>query len=629
MRYIVKSAGLLSLLLLVTYLGLAQESATISVIGSGIGNSLIETLAGQAEQESIDIRTRGTATGIDRFCNGDFDLATAIRPMSPAERAICGANDVVYSEFLLGHHVVAFVAHPDAPTSCLSATNLAAALKPSASNEVLDWSIFNSEITDLPLSLLVPQDNLVAHLIVDALVPGDGLRADITSYADVDAAIEQVAETAGALAAVPWSNALEDNPAIAVLELDADDSGACVSPSVESVEAERYVAALSIYLIVNRDRLNNNDSLAELLRFVTDSENAPIVLAAGVAPPSKAAYDLNENVLNDEAASSDAAGFQVPGELSGNVTIVGAANAVEVLDRVANSLTQTNVGLEINLDFAGQTKGLAALCAEEADIALLDSDLTAGNLDPCNEGEIATVPRKLGAQATVIIGNAADGFTSCLTTDQINTVWRAESAGIVTDWSGVDLSFPALGITLFGLAFLDQSTDILLQTAGDVIPPIRRDTEKDFSPLYRAAAVANVSGALTYMNWPEYQRVLESDQANIQLVAVDTGAGCVTPSLATIADGSYALSRPSTLLIRRESLSGINTQSYLWTLFDTDNWLNVEGKGFVGLSSLELPGLRLELLRWFAEAEAMYPPADDGAADDDIPGDETTDADSG
>lgn len=633
MRYIIRWAGLLALLLLTTSPIVAQDIESISVIGSGIVNRLIEGLAEVGEHDMLAIRTVGTATGIDRFCNGDIDIATAVRPLTSAEKAICRANEVAFSEFLIGHHIAALIANPEAPSQCLSIAQLEAALKPSASNMVGDWSFYSSEFADLSLTLVLPQDDRIDYMILDSLIAGDGLRADVTSYEESDAAVAAVGATPGALGFVGWSPDLQNDPAIAMLEFDGEDNGACFGASVDNVESGSYGAALSLYLIVNRARLNQRETMADFMSFVIDEANAAALVSAGVTPPSEASYDLNAQILSDEEAANDAgAGFQAPTDLSGSVRIVGAANAIEVLDRAAGLLKQDNDGLEIDLNLFGQAAGIQSLCAGEADIALLDADLSEADMEACVEGDILTTSTSLGTQATVLLGHAADDYTRCLTTEQIHRVWRADSAEMVTDWSSVDPSFPDASLTLFGMTLLDQFSDMLLQTAEGPIPPIRRDTEKDFSPLYRAAAVGNVPGALTYMNWHEYQRVVDNDQAKIQLVAVDAGAGCVTPSPPTIADGSYALSKPATLLIRQQSLSGVNTRSFLWTLFDADNWEHVERDGFVGLSALELTRVQRELQRAFAEAEAMYPTADeaeDATGDGEAVDEAASDADSG
>ena len=600
-------AGLLSLLLLTSNLALAQDADSIQVIGSGIANSLIEALAEKAGHSALKIKTVGTAAGIDEFCNGDIDLATGIRAMTPAEKAICGANDVAFSEFLAGHHILALAAHPGAPLACLGANDLNEALKPSASNRVVDWSFYDAELTDLPLTLVVPRSDRVDHMILDALAPGDGLRKDVEIYESPEAAIATISQTEGALGFLPWSVELAGDDSVSLLELAAEEAGECLGPSVEKVEDGSYGAALSMFVVVNRARLGDNANLLDFMRFLTDASNAPLIAAAGFSAPSQTAYDLNARTLADEdAAGADMAEFEVPPGLSGNLRIVGAANAADALKRVADSMSQGNDSLEIALDFFGRVNGLERLCAGEADIAVLDADLLGEELEACADNDVITTPMKLGAQAAILLGNAADDYSACLTAEQIVRIWRAESAESLDDWSMVGPSFPDARMTLFAPAILDQHSDILLQAAGPVAPPIRRDTETDFDPLYRAAAVGNVPGALTYMNWHELQRVLSNEQANIQLVAVDAGAGCVAPSPTSIVNGGYALSRPATLLIRQESLANINAQSYLWSLFSDDNWSMLEREGFIGLSALEAAGARRDLQRWFAEAEAMY-----------------------
>lgn len=622
MRHLRIMAGILSLLLLTSGLAFTQEANSVRVIGSGIVNSLLESVAEAGGRDSLEFETVGTAAGIDRFCNGDFDIATAIRAMTSAEGAICGANDLAYSEFLVGHYILAILSQADSPVQCLTGNQLDAALKPSASNLVANWSFYDEALTDLPLTFFAPRADRIEHLILDSLIAGDGLRVDAQAYADPAEVIAGISETAGSLGFVLWSEPLVDNASVALIQYGADAGGQCLHPSVENVENGRYDAALSLYLIVNRQRLGDSETLAEFMRFITDESAGPLIAAAGAHPASETTFAANAGALSaGEAAFGDAAQFEIPAALSGSLRIVGAASAYDVLNRVADSLTQNNASLEILLDLAGRANGLDRLCAGEADIAALDADSDAAELEACANNAIIATPLTLGRQATVLLGNAADEYSACLTEAQIAAVWRADSAAIVDDWSKVDPTFPAEKLTLFGPSVLDQHSDFLLQGAGQVIPPIRQDTEKHFDPLYRAAAVGNVNGALTYLNWPEYQRVLNNDQANIRLVAVDAGAGCVKPSPTSIEEGSYALSRRAALLIRQESLAEINTQSYLWTLFSDDNLALIEREGFVGLSAPDLPGIRRQLQMSFAEAEALTLRADSDAsataADDD------------
>ena len=608
--------GALVLLLLVASSGwgLAQSPEDITVIGSGIANALIERMADAKGMTSVAITTSGTAAGIDQFCSGEIDLATATREMSAAERAICDANEILYSELLIGHHLAVFATGAEAAVECIDETQLRELLRPSASNALTDWSFAGEELAELPLTLMLPPDSQIAYFIADSFVAGDGLRLDAeTIDAGADAA-RRASETEGALALLAGKDASESADSITVLDISSANSGDCAAPAAEAVESDNYSFALSLYVVVNRARLTGSDDLAEFLNFIVSEAGAAVMREAGVTAPTATTSELNALILTDADAVASASGaggeYQVPPDLNGEVRLVGAANAYQVLSRVGDRLTESYERFSFDFKAAGSRLSINRLCAGEADIALLDATLGADALQDCAAEGSATLPLALGAQATVLLGNAGDDYSACLTAGQVNAIW----SGDADNWSQIDAAFPDQPLTLFGLSFTDQYTDILLQTAVGIIPPVRRDTEKDYDPLYRAAAVGNVAGGLTYMSWTDYQKVIANEQANIRLVSVNDGAGCVEPNAGSIENSSYPLSRRASLLISEESLANAQVQSFLWRLADNDNWSLLEREGFVGASTLDLPIIRRNLATWFAQAEAAYP-QDDSAAD--------------
>jgi phosphate transport system substrate-binding protein len=223
----------------------------------------------------------------------------------------------------------------------------------------------------------------------------------------------------------------------------------------------------------------------------------------------------------------------------------------------------------------------------------------------CEANNITPLSVELGSQATSLVANAASEFLQCLTTDQITTTWQATSTDTVTNWDQVSDDFPDLVMTLFAPNTGNSYTDLmLLKAAGESNSLNRVDTELDDDPLYRAAATANVEGALTYMSWPEYQQVLSNNQTNIQLVSVDGGNGCVSPSQESIADGSYPLTRPARLVINQSALARIEVMSFVWFLMTDENYYLLDEAGFVGLSFADLADTRSSLQTAFNEASA-------------------------
>ena len=626
MRFIIKY-GLFCLLALLssTAIHSAQDIEALTVAGSGIANSVVESLAEANETQSISITATGASAGFDRFCKGEVDIATASRAITAAEDAICAASEIVYSEFLIAHSILAFAAHPGTGLQCLTESELDILFKPSTAHQFRDWSSYDENLEELPITLITPPDNRVEYVILDSLAAGDGLRRDVRTYEDRQDAILQVSQTEGALAAVPFSSDLTAAESLVLLELDNGSASGCVSPSSQNVENRQYNAAQSLFLYVNRARLEQNPALAALIGFSASEAAADVVAEAGFTPPTSDTYALNAAILLNAESGRRFSGaeseFNIPDTLSGQIDISGAANAYGLLDAIARQLTSGNEQLDIQFSIGGQNAGIRRLCHNETDIAVLESEPEANALAACDANSVSAIPVAIGTQAAALLGNAADEHTRCLTVGQIRTIWHAKSAGQINAWSDLDESFPEQDMTLFGLSTGDQYADILMKTAGQAIPPIRRDTELDRDPLYRAAAVGNVAGALTYMSWGDYQRVLDNEQANIQLVSIDGGAGCIRPSKASITSGAYPLSRPASLLVNEMSLADINLQSYLWRLFSEPGWSAMEREGFVGLNFIDLAAARSRLETQFslaeskAAAEASPPPEAETEAD--------------
>jgi phosphate transport system substrate-binding protein len=609
MTQVNKCVSLLFLLALLTSTTIlfAQDAEPINVVGSGIANSIVESLAEANETDAITITTTGTPTGFEQLCAGEADIATSTRAISADEDAHCISNDIVYSEFLVAHTIITFVAHPTVPLSCVTTSDLNDLFTPSATGQMVDWSGYSETADNLPITFILPQENTVEYVLLDSLVAGDGLRRDAETYTDINSAVSTVESTEGAIAVLPYNPAYNDAD-VTVLDVDYNTNTGCASPSAEAAENYTYAAAQPVLVYVNRDSLDNNDALNSLVAFATSGDAAEIVGDAGFVAPTEDALNQNAEVLTNADGgrmfSVQESSFEIPADLLGQIDIAGSANAYAVLNAAASQLNANNQQLIINVTTDGEAAGIRRLCNNEADITALQSTLADDALNACADNDINTIHVALGTQATVLVANAADSHLECLTSAQIDTIWNAGSTDTVADWSDIDASFDAQDMTLFSPTTPDQFSDILLSSGDGAISPVRVDTERNRDPLYRAAAVGNVEGALTYMSYTDYLRVEENEQQNIQLVAVDAGAGCTQPSESTIADGSYALARPASLLINEVSLTDISVQSYIWQLFSDQVWALMSNEGFVGINYSDLAEVRSNLEVQFSLAEA-------------------------
>lgn len=587
----------------------AQGDNSVSGVGSGVVAPLIEALKEASGSEVLlNVNVTGTSSGFDQFCQGQADITGANRSISIDEDANCVSNGIEYAELLVGHEIVAFITNPDVTfAQCFSSSNLKAIFQPSSEGNITSWNQAVSDYPELSLSIFSPATENSGFLILDRLVEGDGIRADaITKSSDADI-IASVSETSGAVGLVSLAAAVSAGDTIQIMQLDTTEVPGCQDASAENVESRLYNAANELYIYVNRASLDKA-GLRELVNFAISAEAASTIEGLGFSAPTTAALETNLNILQGTEEGTQpsrrVADFQIPPTIAGQINMGGAASAFDYLQNLTTSFTATYPNVATDLQFRGEPAGFRRLCNGEIDIAVTYSGLSDEQASNCEANNIDTITIDLGRQATILVANGNTEFLGCLTTEQLATLWNANSRGEITTWSQIDESFGDLSVALFAPSVSNFYSDLMFLAADSTAIPARDDTEIDADPLYRAAATANVEGGLTYMSWPEYQQVVANNQSNIQLVSVDGGAGCVAPSESTIADGSYPLSRPATLVISQFALSRPEVQSLLWYLASDTNYAALENAGFVGLNFGELPDVRTMLQSAFAEATA-------------------------
>lgn len=588
--------GMLALLalLIAPVLLLAQEDVTIRVVGSGVVTPLLEQAGA-----TLDVTVTGTNDGFARFCQGAADIAATTRPISAQEEANCVANGVTYLELVVAHNVAAVVTSSENTfAQCLTIDELGALFAPSSQNT--NWNQINASFPDSALSLSVPEFNTATFALLDALVEGEGVRSDATALS-TEEILAAVSANPGAVGVVPLPAALAGG--VKIIELNAGDAG-CAAPSAETVEGRTYTAAQRLFVYANVASLSNA-GLTDLLNTLVGENAGANAEAAGFTAASAAAYENDRAIIAEgragRAFSEDVSAYTIPVDVSGAVTIGGAAAGANYLTSVTSAFATEFPGVTATTTIEGEQAGIRRLCNGEVDLIAATGELTQEQADNCAANNISVTPVDLGEQAVVLVANGSSSYLQCLTTAELGAVWNATSTGSILTWDQVRADFPATSMTLFSPESVTALTDLLLNKTAGVGTINRVDIQLNDDPLYRAAATANVEGALTFMDWAEYQTVLANNQANIQLVGV--GEGCVQPSEATIADGSYPISQPLRLLVNNTALARREVQAVLYYAASDAQYGLITAQGLVGLGFDELAGLRQSLQEAFTAAE--------------------------
>ncbi|MGQ9887515.1 MAG: PstS family phosphate ABC transporter substrate-binding protein [Aggregatilineales bacterium] len=600
------TAAVLAVLAASGAFALAQSGiGPITVIGSGIAGPVFKAAASEAGI-GVEFTVTGTNSGFARFCAGEADATTATRAITADENAACISGDIAYLELTIGHDAIAFITNAEtAPATCLTLEQISAAFAPSVEETASRWDQVIEDGSELQLSVYIPDSSTSTYAVLDRIVEGDGIRADAATLAASSEIVAAVSSTPGALGVVPAPSAQSADESVKVL--DVDSGFGCRPPDAESIEGGLYAAADTLYVYANLASLQKS-GLKEALSFAGSNEAAQIISGQGFLPPTDSAYAANQENLLAAArgetvvrAVGDAA---IPTNLTGQISIGGASSARGFVQASVDSFKTLNPAIIANTRFLGEPAGFRQFCNGEINILAANNEPSPEQLDNCAANGIEPVAVQLGRQAAVLLAHSADDYLACLTTDQLLAVWSSQSSTDLNLWSQIDPSFPDTAITLFEPRPGSVLTDLLLLSLADTSLIARPDTEQNDDPLYRAAATANVDGALALVSWPEYQRVLANNQSGVQLLAVDAGNGCVTPSLSTISDGTYPLTLPTQLIVNQSALLLPEVQAFVLFLTSSDNFSNIEAQGFVGLRPSDLATARDRIQRAVLVAEA-------------------------
>ena len=277
------------------------------------------------------------------------------------------------------------------------------------------------------------------------------------------------------------------------------------------------------------------------------------VLALGAAGCGR---DDGGDDAGDEANIEDTTGGAATGapqeELSGDVIIDGSSTVGPLTTAAAAAFRDEQPGVNIEVGTSGTGGGFERFCAGETDISNASRGIDEEEEVPiCESAGIEYTEFQVGVDALTVVVNAENDWATCLTVDQLKTIWEPKAEGKVTNWNQVDPSFPDQALSLAGPGTDSGTFDYFTDEINGEEGASRSDYTPSEDDNVIVQAVSGDEGGLGYFGFTYY----EENEDTLKALEVDGGEGCVAPSVDTARDGSYApLSRPLFIYVKNESL---------------------------------------------------------------------------
>jgi phosphate transport system substrate-binding protein len=285
------------------------------------------------------------------------------------------------------------------------------------------------------------------------------------------------------------------------------------------------------------------------------------------------------------APSSGASAAPTADALAGEILIDGSSTVYPVTAAVAEEFQLEHPGVRVSVAFSGTGGGFKKFCSTGADATDANDAsraIKAEELELCTAAGVEPVELKVAYDGLSVVVNPANDFVDCLTTEQLKLIW--DQGSTVRTWADVDPTWPAETIELFGPGADSGTFDYFTEEINGEAKRSRADYTPSEDDNALVLGVANEENALGYFGFAYY----EENADKLKLVAVDEGAGCVTPSIDTIKDGSYSpLSRPLFVYPSIQSLARAEVAAFFaYYLDNADDF--VAEVGYVPLPDDEL-----------------------------------------
>jgi phosphate transport system substrate-binding protein len=275
-------------------------------------------------------------------------------------------------------------------------------------------------------------------------------------------------------------------------------------------------------------------------------------------------------------------------DLSGAVVLDGSSTVAPLATILAEKFEGANPGVSVTVGTSGTGGGFEKFCAGETDVSNASRAIKDEEIAACSEGGVEYTEMLVANDGIAIVANPENDWAQCLTVDQLAKIWGPDSSA--TSWKDIDPSFPDEPLKLYGPGTDSGTFDFFTDAINGEEGASRTDYSPSEDDNVTIQGVNGEKGGLGYFGLSYY----EENKDKLKLIEVDSGSGCVAPSLETVQSGEYApLSRPLFMYISAPAAERPEVLALAQYLVDNEEALNTEAL-FVPLSEEQLGTLQSE-----------------------------------
>jgi phosphate transport system substrate-binding protein len=268
--------------------GVGALSGTVTADGSSTVGPYATAAAEGFQRKNkgarVTIGISGTGGGFERFCRGETDLSNASRPMRNSEAVKCRDAGVRWIAFTVANDGLSVVVNKgNTWANCLTTAELKKIWEPGS--KVENWNQVRDSFPNVPLKLFGPGTDSGTFDYFTEVINGRARasRSDYLASEDDNILVRGVEGERGGMAYFGFSYYEENRDKLKVVAVDGGKGQGCVTPSLATVQANRYrPLSRPLFIYAKRDSFRR-PVVAGYLGYLFNNERA-IAKKSGFVP---------------------------------------------------------------------------------------------------------------------------------------------------------------------------------------------------------------------------------------------------------------------------------------------------------------------------------------------------------
>ena len=274
--------------------------------------------------------------------------------------------------------------------------------------------------------------------------------------------------------------------------------------------------------------------------------------------------------------------------LRGTITADGSSTVGPYAIAAAEGFQKKNPGARVTVGISGTGGGFERFCRNETDLSNASRPMRDAEAIKCRDAGVKWVAFTVANDGISIVANRQNTWADCLTTAELKSIWQSGSK--VSSWKDVRSSFPDVPLKLFGPGTDSGTFDFFTEVINGRARNSRSDYLATEDDNIIVQGVEGERGGLGYFGFSYY----EENADKLKLVRVDSGNGCVAPSVQTVQKSQYKpLARPLFIYAKRDAFKRPVVAGYFGHIFVNEKAI-AKRAGFIALTDGQLKKARYQ-----------------------------------